>query len=144
MYEPTGIVDGPWGKRNGGISVGVATNAVSGASSMKNPQMVLSTGPPQHSVQPPLAHQTSSYSTLSYAAGTGGNGNNRANIGNSIPAHSKVHHYPNGNQYHFDGLKKMNENVNQLSPVKKRVKESSPHSHNGTATSICIDCLFRK
>ncbi|CAL8116038.1 unnamed protein product [Orchesella dallaii] len=135
MYEPTGIVDGPWGKRNGGISVGVPTNPVSGASAMKNPQMVLTTGPPQHPVQPPLAHQTSSYSTLSYTAGASGSSssvNNRA-IGNSIPAHSKVHHYPNGSQYvtHFDGVKKGNDNVSQLSPVKKRVKESSPHNHNG-------------
>lgn len=138
MYEPSGIVDGPWGKRSSGISVGVPTNPVSVSASMKNPQMVLSAAPPQHSVQPPLAHQTSNYSTLNYgnSGSSSSNVNNRVNIGNSIPAHSKIHPYSNGNQYHFDGLKKANDNLSQLSPVKKRVKEGSPHNHNGMICNI--------
>ena len=124
MYDPPGIVDGPWGKRNGTISSG---NSVSG---MKTSQMVLPSQHQQHAVQiqPPVAHQTSSYSSLSYNGGSNG----RNNMGNSIPAHSKMHQYSSGSQYvtHYDGLKKVNENVTQLSPVKKRVKESSPHNHN--------------
>ncbi|CAG7722168.1 unnamed protein product [Allacma fusca] len=124
MYDPPGIVEGPWGKRNSTINSG------NSGSSMKASQMVLAPQHQQHSVQiqPPLAHQTSSYSSLSYSGGNNG----RNNIGNSIPAHSKIHQYSNGSQYvtHFDGLKKVNDNVTQLSPVKKRVKESSPHNHN--------------
>lgn len=130
-------MEGPWGKRNGGLGV----NSNSAAASLK-PHMVLTSGHPQHpmSIQPPLAHQTS-YSSLSYGnsstMGNGGSSINRNrsnNIGNSIPAHSKVHHY-NGNSSshnvgHYDGHGVKKENVTQLSPVKKRIKESSPGSGN--------------
>jgi hypothetical protein len=135
MYDPPGLVEGPWGKRNGGLGVGVSSSAAS--ASLKQSHMVLTGGPPQHPVQPPLAHQTSSYSSLTYggAGASGGNGlnirNRNNNIGNSIPAHSKIHHYSTLSNHlpHFDGVKK--ENHNQLSPVKKRVKESSPQGQNG-------------
>jgi hypothetical protein len=122
MYDPPGIVhDGPWGKRNGG-------NVVGSNVGMKASQIVLA--PPQHHqhpMQPPIAHQPSAYSSLTY---NGSNG--RQNMGNSIPAHTKLHHDPNGSQYlpYFDGYRKMNENVPQLSPVKKRVKESSPQGQS--------------
>jgi hypothetical protein len=124
MYDPPGIVDGPWGKRPG-------LNTSSSNGGMKS-QIVLAPQHSQHPMQPPLAHQTSSYSSLSYT----GIGNGRPHVGNSIPAHSKVHHEPN-NQYmpYFEGYKKTNESMNQLSPVKKRVKESSPHNHNNNGKS---------
>ncbi|XP_021954938.1 homeodomain-interacting protein kinase 3 isoform X2 [Folsomia candida] len=134
MYEPQGLIDGPWGKRNGGL--GVNSNAA--AASLKPSHMVLAPGHPQHSIQPPLAHQTT-YSSLNYGPGNNvvGNGNNRNrnnNIGNSIPAHSKVHHY-HGNSsshigHHYEGGHVKKENATQLSPVKKRIKESSPSNNN--------------
>jgi len=133
MYDPPGLVEGPWGKRNNGL--GVSSSVAS--ASLKQSHMVLTGGPPQHPVQPPIAHQTSAYSSLTYGAGAGAgssvmNNRHRNNtLGNSIPAHSKVHHYttiPN-HLPHYDGVKK--ENVNQLSPVKKRVKESSPQGQHG-------------
>jgi len=133
MYDPPGIVDGPWGKRNGG--------SVGGNIAMK-PQIVL--GPPQqhqHPMQPPIAHQPSAYSSLTY---NGSNG--RQNIGNSIPAHTKLHHDPNGSQYlpYFDGYRRMNESVPQLSPLKKRVKESSPHNQsNGNSFNQTLNIRIR-
>jgi hypothetical protein len=129
MYEPQGLIEGAWGKRNAGP--GVNSNP---ASSSLKPHMVLAAGH-QHPIQPPLAHQTN-YSSLLYGNGGSSVGNginrNRHNIGNSIPAHSKVHSHYNGNSSshlgHYESVKK--ENANQLSPVKKRVKESSPGNNN--------------
>lgn len=117
MYDPPGIVEASWGKRNGGL-VNSSSN-----SGVKGSQIVLTS---QHLMQPPLAHQTT-YSSLQYNGS--GHSNGRNHVGNSIPAHSRTHNDSNGQYIQYvDSSKKFNEN--QLSPVKKRVKENSPQSSN--------------